>query len=145
MTDDAPDLLARLRAAGVRVSLKLRLDPTTAGDALPPALLAEASEARPALLRHLAAELPDAPPQPRPDLRGVLLCIDDAGVSPWAEGAPRPDAGPRLLSILRERWPAEVVRELTERHARDAVTLDAGAAFGRLWCGCLDVTRPRDG
>ena len=137
MTAAAPDLLARLNAAGVTASVKLRLDPRP-GVTIPSDLMAEANAARPELL----ARLVDPLPAPRhPDLRGVLLCLDDAGACPWVDGKPHPDAGPRLLSVLRDRWPAEVTRELTRGHADDLLRMDAEAAFARLWCRSLDVTR----
>ena len=133
-------LIDEAAAAGVTLGLGLKVTAARQPDA---DLLAKLKQERETLVQHLLADRaePDAEAPSRPDLRGVLLLIDDAGVSPWANGEPRPDAGPRLLSVLASCWPPDVVKTLANQHAADLLHLDAGEAFARLFCAAVDVTR----
>ncbi|BAM03929.1 hypothetical protein [Phycisphaera mikurensis] len=138
----AADLLERLETAGVAARVKLRLDPA-AGEALPPALVAEAAAARLSLLRLLVLGEACGPPPPFPSgsLPPLWAVADAMGVRLWNGDAPADGAAERLLVALRAAWPPEVVRPLAARWAARVAEAGDAPGFRRLFGDALDVTR----
>ena len=138
----AADLLERLEAAGVAVRVKLRLDPA-AGEALPPALVAEAAAARLSLLRLLVLGEACGPPPPAPsgDLPPLFAVLEATGVRVWGDDGHAGGAAERLLVALRTAWPPEVVRPLAARWAARVAEAGEAPGFRRLFADAVDVTR----
>lgn len=131
------DLIDEAAAAGVTLGLSLKVTAKRKPDA---DLLAHLERERAALVGHLVLTHKNALPC-RPELVGVTNAMHAAEVSHWLNGRPRPDAGQRLLSLLKESWPPDVVDDLALRHARDRLRMTGEDAFTCLFRNAVEVTR----
>ena len=130
MTVHAQDLMARLQAAGGRLSIEDGQVFDEASAPLPDELVEQLRAAKPALIDMLGRN--DVEPGARPGANVILLAVPPGGPGQWAQGV-----ADLLAMALPVRWPGD--RWTLLREDAFGFLRDHGAEAARLGWDLLDI------